>query len=59
MLVCLFIALLATFLWINITIAETVNTKNMAVNDNSVKLSKVKTYLVIIMALFWAIVFRY
>lgn len=60
MLISLFIALLSTFLWLNITIAEIVNSRtNPYANDNGVKNAKYKTCLSFVMALFWAIVIRY
>jgi hypothetical protein len=59
MLFCLIIAFLSTFLWLNITIADTVNKARG--NDDTVATatSKVKTALAVIMAIFWGIVIRY
>lgn len=63
MLFCLFIAILATILWINITISEIVNTKiNPYASDNGeedMNRAKLKNYIAIIMAIFWAIIIRY
>ena len=57
MFVCLFIALFSTFIWINFTVAEIVNGKfgsddRFAIDNRA----KIKTYLVLIMAIFWSIV---
>lgn len=60
MLFCLIIAFLSTFLWLNITIADTVNKARG--NDDTVTTAtstKAKTALVAIMAIFWGIVIRY
>jgi len=63
MLICLFIAILATIYWINITISEIINTKiNPYVSDNGeedLNRAKIKNYVTLIMAIFWAIVIRY
>lgn len=61
MLICLFIALLATFIWVNILIAESVTARvNPYSNaEEDKKRAILKNYLVLIMALFWAIVLRY
>ena len=57
MLFCLIIALLSTFLWLNITIADTVN--KVRENEKAAAVTKVKTVLAVIMAVFWGIVIRY
>ena len=54
MLVCLIIALFATFTWISINIAEIASP-----TTDGDRRAKVKNYLAMIMALFWAIVARY
>ena len=54
MLVCLIIALFATFTWISVNIAEIANP-----SSDGVKRARVKNYLAMIMALFWGIVIRY
>ena len=61
---CLVVALLATFIWINVTIADSINAKitpysNKERDEEDRKRAKLKTYLVIIMALFWAAVIRF
>ena len=58
MLFCLIIALLSTFLWLNITIADTVN-KARDNENTAAATTKVKTVLATIMAVFWGIVIRY
>ena len=57
MLFCLIIAILATVLWLNITITDIAN-KSQGV-DAGIKSAKVKTALAAIMAVFWGIVIRY
>lgn len=57
MLFCLIVAILATMLWLNVTITEIVNKSQSA--DNGIKYAKVKTALAAIMAVFWGIVIRY
>lgn len=59
MLACLFIAILATVVWINLTVAETVSKSVYSSDENAEKRAKIKNYLCIIMAIFWAIVIRY
>lgn len=59
MLISLIIALLATFLWLNVTIADAVNRAHGENADNAVKAAQVKTSLAAIMAIFWAIVIKY
>ena len=62
MLICLIIAILATVVWINITVSEVVNAKinpYTADNETDKKRAVIKNYLALIMALFWAIVIRY
>ena len=61
---CLVVALLATFIWINVTVADCINAKitpygNKERDEEDGKRAKLKTYLVIIMALFWAAVIRF
>lgn len=58
MLISLIIALLSTFLWVNVTIADVLNHQPSDA-DKAVKFAKIKTVLVTIAALFWAIVIRY
>lgn len=58
MLICLIIAILATLIWINVTVAEIANGKNIEAS-HVIKTARVKTALVAIAALFWAIVIRY
>lgn len=64
MYVCLVIAIFATILWLNVTIAE-INTTRLnpyakSIEDEDMKRNaEVKTVLAIIMALFWAAVIRY
>lgn len=58
MLISLIIALLSTFLWVNVTIADVLNHQPYDA-DKAVKFAKIKTVLVTIAALFWAIVIRY
>lgn len=55
---CLVVAFLATFIWINVTIADCISAKinpygNKERDEEDNKRAKLKTYLVIIMALFW------
>jgi hypothetical protein len=62
MLFCLFIAILSTIIWLNITIAEILEAKlnpykETDASDN--KRTVLKNYLSLIMALFWAIVIRF
>ena len=64
MYICLVVALLATFLWINILVAEYISAKmNPYLNEENkisdYKRSKFKTYLIIIMATFWAAVIKF
>lgn len=62
MLLCLFIAILSTLIWVNITVAEILNAKlnpYKETDDSDKKRTVLKNYLTIIMALFWAIVFRF
>lgn len=61
---CLVVALLATFLWINVTVADCISARlnpygNKERDEEDNKRAKLKTYLVIIMALFWAAVIRF
>ena len=58
MLFCLIIALLSSLLWVNVTIADIINHSKMD-SKQSLNAAKVKTALVAIAALFWAIVIRY
>ena len=57
MLFSLIVAILATMLWLNITISDVVNRTQGA--DTGIKSAKVKTVLAVIMAVFWGIVIRY
>lgn len=62
MLLCLFIAIFSTLIWVNITVAEILSTKlnpYKETDDSDKKRTVLKNYLTIIMALFWAIVFRF
>jgi hypothetical protein len=62
MLLCLFIAILSTLIWVNITVAEILSAKlnpYKETDDSDKKRTVLKNYLTIIMALFWAIVFRF
>lgn len=62
MLLCLFIAILSTLIWANITVAEILSAKlnpYKETDDSDKKRTVLKNYLTIIMALFWAIVFRF
>ncbi len=59
---CLVVALLATFLWVNIMFAEYISSKmnpyGNGVNDDDKTRARIKNILILIMALFWAAVFN-
>ena len=62
MLFCLFIAILSTIIWLNITVAEILEAKlnpYKATDESDNKRTVLKNYLSLIMALFWAIVIRF
>ena len=62
MFVCLFIAILATIIWVNLLISEVINSKinpYTDINETDKKRAIIINYLAAIMALFWAIVLRY
>lgn len=62
MLFCLFIAILSTLIWINVSVAQSVEAKVNPYSqdtDGERKRSILKNYLVIIMSIFWAIVIRF
>ena len=62
MLLCLFIAIFSTLIWVNITVAEILSAKlnpYKETDDSDKKRTVLKNYLTIIMALFWAIVLRF
>lgn len=58
MLICLIIAFLSTFIWVNVTVADIVNGKNRDASQ-TINAARAKTALAAIAALFWAIVIRY
>ena len=64
MLVILFIAILSSLIWLNITISDFINAKISPYYTGVIKIdernkSKIKNTLLIIMALCWAIVLRF
>lgn len=62
MLFCLFIAILSTLIWVELSFAQIIEAKINPYSqstDAEKKRTILKNYIVIIMALFWAIVLRY
>jgi hypothetical protein len=62
MLFCLFVAIISSLIWVNLTFAEVVSAKlnpYKETDDGDRKRTVIKNYLIVIMALFWAIVIRY
>jgi len=62
MLFCIFVAILATLIWINLSFAQFIEAKINPYsqnNDAENKRAIIKNYLIVIMAIFWAIVLRY
>lgn len=62
MLFCLFIAILSTIIWLNITVAEVLSAKlnpYKETDESDKKRTVLKNYLSLIMAIFWAIVIRF
>ena len=62
MLFCLFIAILSTLIWVELSFAQIIEAKINPYSQNTdaeKKRAILKNYIVIIMALFWAIVLRY
>lgn len=65
MIICLIIALLTTFLYINLTVAEIVNAKinhsTVASNNNQIGViyALIKYVLILIMSIFWGVIIHH
>ena len=58
MLGSLFVAIISSLLWLNIVFTEITNAKLSSFSEDE-KRDKIKLYLILIAAIFWAIVIRY